>query len=97
MDKSCKRRAYCLYHSFVIVHTEHGQGQAFLTQELLACLAEVSVTNKLYGNFQNSRKSWGELSMCKQCVPGSFYPPMHKSLGTRLQSGKLVVNRNSSC
>ena len=42
------------YRSFVIVHTEHGQWQAFLRQEKSACLAEVSVTDRLYENFQNS-------------------------------------------
>ena len=44
MDNSCKRRTYCLYRSFVIVHTECGQCQASLTWEKSVCLAEVSVT-----------------------------------------------------
>ena len=72
MDNSCKRRAYCLYRS-IILHTEHGEWQASLAHEKSACLAEVSVTDMFYGNFQNSQKSWGELSMRKQCVPGSFF------------------------
>ena len=31
----------------------------------------------------------GGLSMRKQCIPGSFSPPMHKSLGMRLSLGGL--------
>ena len=73
MDNSCKRRAYCLYRSFVIVHTERSEWQASLVREKSACLAEVCVTDRFYGNFLNSQKSWGELSMRKQCVPGSFF------------------------
>ena len=53
MDNSCKQRAYCLYHSFVIVHTERGHCQA--------SLAEVSVTDRLYTKFP---EILGELSMC---------------------------------
>ena len=71
MDNSCKRRAYCHYRSFVLIHTEHHQCQASLTREKLACLTEVSVMDRLYGNFQVP-KILGELSMRKQCVPGSF-------------------------
>ena len=37
------------YRSFVIVYTERGQWQAFLRQEKSACLAEVSVMDRLYG------------------------------------------------
>ena len=51
-----KWKAYCLYHSFVIVHRERGQCQASLTQERSACLAEVSVKDRLYGNVWNP---WG--------------------------------------
>ena len=40
------------YCSFVIIHTDRGQWQAFLRQEKSACLAEVSVMDRLYGNFQ---------------------------------------------
>ena len=29
VQNSCKQRAEYLRHSFIIVHTEHGQGQAF--------------------------------------------------------------------
>ena len=47
MDNSCKQRVYCLHCSFVIVHTEHGQWQASFTQEKLACLMEVSLTEQI--------------------------------------------------
>ena len=71
MDNSCKRRVYCLYHSFILIHTERDQYQASLTWEKSACLTEISVTDRLYGNFQVP-KILGELIMRKQCVPGSF-------------------------
>ena len=77
----CKWRAYS---SFVIVHTERGQCQASLTGERSACLAEVSVTDRVYGNFQDSHKSWGNWA-CTNSVQALFFPPpTHKSLGTRL-------------
>ena len=73
MDNSCKQRVYCLYRSFVIVHTERSEWQASLAREKSACLAEVSVTDRFYGNFQKFPEILGELSMRKQCVPGSFF------------------------
>ena len=72
MDNSCKQRTYCFYCSFVIVNTEHGQWQASLTLEKSACLAEVSIMDRLYRNFQKFPEILGELSMHKQCVLGSF-------------------------
>ena len=41
-------------------------------REKSAYLAEVGVTEQILRKFPNSQKSWGELSMRKQCVPGSF-------------------------
>ena len=76
MDSSCKQRAYCLYRSFVIVHTERGQWEASFTREKSACLAEVSVTEQILWKFPDIM---GELSMHKQCVPGSFSPPTHEA------------------
>ena len=65
-----KWRAYCLYRSIVIVHIERGQRQASLMQEKSACLAEVSVTDRLYGNFKILGNPGG-MSMCK--LPGAFF------------------------
>ena len=90
MDNSCKRRAYCLYHSFVLIHTEHHQCQASLTREKSACLTEVSVTDRLYGNFQVP-KILGELSMWKQCVPGSFLST--REPGNRLECHMILSSR----
>ena len=83
MDNSCKRRAYC---SYVIVNTECGQWQAPLTAKKSACLAEVSVMDRLYGNFQNFQKSWGNWPCANNVYQALFSPPTHKSLGTRLYS-----------
>ena len=35
MENSCKRRAYCLYRSFVIIHTQRDQWQASLKYWIL--------------------------------------------------------------
>ena len=59
MDNSCKQRAYYFSHSFVIVHTKHGQWQASLSREKSVWLTDVCVTDRLHRNFQNSQKSWG--------------------------------------
>ena len=59
VDNSCKRRAECPRRSFVIVHTEHGQGQAPFTREKSTYLAEVGVTEQILRKFPNSQKSWG--------------------------------------
>ena len=53
--------------------------------EKSACLADVSVTSRFYEILR-------ELSMCKQCVPGFFSLPMHKSMGTRLTHSLDSVN-----
>ena len=37
----------CLYHSFVIVHTEHGQWQASFAWEKSTCLVGVGVTEQI--------------------------------------------------
>ena len=84
MDNSCKWRAYCLYRSFVIIYTECGEWQASLACEKLACLVEVSVTDRFYGNFQNSQRSWGNWACANSVYQALFPPPTHKSLGTRL-------------
>ena len=65
MDNSCKRRAYCLYRSFAIVHTKRGQCQASPTRERSACLAEV---RRLGQTLRKFPKFPGELSMRKPCV-----------------------------
>ena len=79
-NNSCKWTAYWLYSSFIIVHTERGQWQASHMREKSACLLEVSVMKRLYGNFRN----W----VCANIVyQGLFSLPMHKSLGTRLGCG----------
>ena len=64
VDNSSKQRAECLCRYFIVVHTEHGEWQAFFIWEKLACLVEDS---RLYTNVQSS--------MHKQCVPGSFLCP----------------------
>ena len=50
-------KAEYLHHCLVIVHTERGQWQASFVCEKSACLAEVSVMGKFYGNFQIPRNS----------------------------------------
>ena len=40
-------QVYCLYHSFFIVHTEHGQWQASFAWEKSTCLVWVSVTEQI--------------------------------------------------
>ena len=72
MDNSCKRRAEYLHRSLVIIHTERGQWQASFLREKSACLAEVSVTEQFFMEISKSPEILGELSMRKQCVPGSF-------------------------
>ena len=72
VDNSCKRRAEYLRRSLVIVHTERGQWQAPFIQEKLACLTEVSVTEHIFTEISKFPEILGELSMRKQCVPGSF-------------------------
>ena len=84
MDNSCKRSTYCLYRSFIIIHTERGQWQTFFMREKSACLAEVSVTDRLYGNFQNSQKSWEKWACTNSVYQALSSPPTHKSLETRL-------------
>ena len=73
VDNSCKRRAEYPRRSFIIVHTERSQRQAPFIREKSEYLAEVGVTEQILRKFPNSLKSWGELSMRKQCVPGSFF------------------------
>ena len=51
---SCKRRAECLRHSLVIVHTEHGQWQAFFIRKKSVCLAEVSVMEQILCKFHRN-------------------------------------------
>ena len=58
LDNSCKRRAEYLRRSLVIVCREHGQWQASLIREKLACLVEVSVMEQILQEFPNSPKSW---------------------------------------
>ena len=72
VDNSCTRRAECPRRSFVIVHTEHGQGQAPFMREKSAYLAEVGVTEADFTEISKFPEILGELSMRKQCVPGSF-------------------------
>ena len=55
VDNSCKRRAEYVRCSLVIVYTERGRWQVFFIWEKSACLAEVSVTEHIYGNFQIPR------------------------------------------
>ena len=59
VDNFYKRRAEYPRHSFVIVHTEHGQGQAPFIREKSAYLAEVGVMEQILWEFPNSQKSWG--------------------------------------
>ena len=74
VDKSCKRRAEYLRRSFVIVHTEHGHAGTgtFYTGEVgMPCGCWCN-----RADFTESSKFpeiLGELSMRKQCVPGSFF------------------------
>ena len=86
-DNSCRQKPYCLYCSFIIVHTKRGEWKASLAHEKSACLAEVSVTDRFYGNFQNSQKSWGNWACANSVYQALFSPPTHKSLGTRLEAG----------
>ena len=86
MDNSCKRRAYCLHRSFVVVHTEHGQWQASFTREKSACLVEVSVMEQILWEVSKLPEILAELNIYKQCVQALFFfVPMHESLGMRLR------------
>ena len=73
MDNSCKRRAYCLHRSFVIVYTECGQWQASFTQEKSTCLVEVSVTEQILWEVSKLLEILEELNICKQCVQALFF------------------------
>ena len=73
-----------LLPSSLLCH-QRGQWQASFTQEKSACLIEVSVTEQIF-QIPKFPEILGELSMCKQCVPSSFSPPMHKRFRTRLIS-----------
>ena len=84
MDNFCKQRAECLHHSFVIVHTERGQWQASFIQEKSAFLVEVSVTEQILQKFPP--EILGELSMRKQCVPGSFFSAHAQEPGNKANS-----------
>ena len=53
LDNPCKQRAEYLRRS--LIHTERGQCQTCFIREKSACLAEVSVTEQIYGNFQIPR------------------------------------------
>ena len=72
VDNSCTRRAECPRRSFVIVHTEHGQGQAPFMREKSAYLAEVGVTEQILRKFPNSQKSWGNWACANSVYQGSF-------------------------
>ena len=74
MDNSCKQRAEYLRHSLVIVHTEHDQWQASFIWENLACCAEGGWCNGAdFMKISKIQEILGELSMRKQCLPGSFF------------------------
>ena len=66
-----KRRTFCLYRSFIIIHTGRGQWQAFFTWEMTMCLAEVSVMDRF-------PKLPGETEHV-QTVCSFFSLPKHKS------------------
>ena len=68
VDNSCKQRTEYLRRSLVIVCRERSQWQASFIREKSVCLVEVSVSEQILREFP-------KLSMCKQCVPGSFLPP----------------------
>ena len=59
--------------SFVIVYTERGQWHASFIREKLAYLAEVSVMEQISRKISKFPEILEELSMRKQCVPGSFF------------------------
>ena len=73
VDNSCKPRAEYLRCSLIIVHTEHSQWQASFIREKLVCLTQVSVTEQVLREISKFPEILGELSMRKQCVPGSFF------------------------
>ena len=77
VDNSCTRRAECPRRSFVIVHTEHGQGQAPFMREKSAYLAEVGVTEQILRIFSNSQKSWGNWACANSVYQALFSPPTH--------------------
>ena len=73
MDNSCKRRAEYLHRSLVVVNTERSQWQASIIREKSVRLTEVSVTDQVLQEISKFPEILGELSMRKQCVPGSFF------------------------
>ena len=54
-------------------HTVESVAGSFYTREVCV-LAEVSVTEQILEEISKFTKILGKLSMCKQCVPGSFLP-----------------------
>ena len=75
VDNSYKRRAEYPRHSFVIVHTEHCQGQAPFIWEKSAYLAEVGVTEQILREFPNSQKSWGNWACTNSVYQALFLHP----------------------
>ena len=61
VDNSCKGRAEYLCRSLVIVCTEHGRWQVSSTWEESACIAEVSVTERI---LQIPRNPGGTEQVC---------------------------------
>ena len=82
VDNSCKQRAEYLHHSLIIVHTECAG--IFHTEEAgMPCGGWCNGAD--FTKVSKFQEIQGELSMHKQCVPGSFFlPPTNMSLGMRL-------------
>ena len=84
VDNSCKQRAEYLCHSFIIVHIECSQWQASFIREKSVCLTVVSLTEQVLREISKYPQILGELSMYKQCVPGSFFSAHAQEPGNKV-------------
>ena len=73
VDNSCKQRAEYLPRFFFIIRTQRGQSQTSFTREKSPCLAEVSVTEQIYGNFQIPRNPGGTEHAQTVCFQALFF------------------------
>ena len=67
---------------------ERGEWQASVARKKSACLTEVSVAGRFYCKIPRNP---GELSMRKQCVPGSFFSAHAQ------EPGNEAIQRSALC
>ena len=70
MNNFCKQLAESFHGFIVVIHIKRGQWHLSCKRSQSGCLAKVSVTKQILHKFP---EILGELSMCKQFVPGSFF------------------------